>query len=224
MSKAQHRRSGLRSGTTVHADRLVDWLTDGITRRLILLVGLPASGKSTLSDRLKAKGVVYLNRDSIREELYGDASVQGDYREVSGVLYKRLEEGCDKSAIILADNTHTTVDQRKGTYVRAFDKGYTDFVVLLMDVPLDECIRRNKLRKRQVPEPVIRDMHKTLYEIGFPRPYEGKLVVLRPSPESHEHFLVHRVRPAKPYRKPAPRSKPEASATAETKATDTKQG
>ncbi len=220
MSKAHSRRPGIRSGTAVHADRLVEWLTDGITHRLILLVGLPASGKSTLSDRLKAKGVVYLNRDSIREELYGDATVQGDYREVSGVLYKRLEEGCDAGAIILADNTHTTVDQRKGTYVRAFDKGYTDFVVLLMDVPLEECIRRNKLRKRQVPEQVIRDMHKMLYEIGFPRPYEGKLVVLRPSTESHEHFLVHRIRPAKPYRKPEPRPKPEAGAKA-SPATDT---
>lgn len=209
-----HSRPEPRSGSVVHADKLVDWLTNGVTRRLILMIGLPASGKSTLSDRLKAKGVVYLNRDSIREELYGDATVQGDYREVSGLLYKRLEEGCDADAVIVADNTHTTVDQRKGTYVRAFDKGYTDFVVLLLDVPLEECIRRNKLRKRQVPESVIRDMHKTLYEIGYPRPYEGKLVVLRPSRASHDHLYVHRIRPAKPYRKPAPRARRSADSSA----------
>ncbi|MBX9691105.1 MAG: ATP-binding protein, partial [Cyanobacteria bacterium] len=91
------------AGTVVHADKLVDWLTVGVKRRLIVLVGLPASGKSTLSDRLQAKGVTYLNRDSIREKLYGDASKLGDYREVSAVLYKQLEEGCDKDAIIVAD-------------------------------------------------------------------------------------------------------------------------
>ncbi len=205
MPQSTPKTTNVCAGKVVHADQLVDWLTDNVKRRLIVMVGLPASGKSTLSDRLKAKGVTYLNRDSIREQLYGDASILGQTREVSAVLYKQLEEGCDKDAIIVADNTHIALNHREGTYTRAFDKGYTDFVVLLLHTPLEECIRRNKLRKRQVAEDVIRSMHETLYGDGYPRLYEGKLVVLAPTTEGKEHFLVQRIRAGMPYVRPRSR-------------------
>ncbi|MBX9940512.1 MAG: hypothetical protein K2Y32_14730, partial [Candidatus Obscuribacterales bacterium] len=48
---------------------------------------------------------------------------------------------------------------------------------IVLDVPVDECVRRNALRARQVPEAVIRQ-HAEALKAGFPSQAEGRLLVL----------------------------------------------
>ena len=56
-----------------------------------LLVGLPASGKSTFSKRLAAfKNAVIISTDSIRKMLYKDESKQGNWKEIERVLHDSI--------------------------------------------------------------------------------------------------------------------------------------
>lgn len=48
-------------------------------KTVYVMIGPPASGKSSISYKIWGK---YLSADEIREELYGDAGIQGDPAEV----------------------------------------------------------------------------------------------------------------------------------------------
>jgi predicted kinase len=61
--------------------------------RCHLLIGPPASGKSTLAAVLAERtGAIVLSTDAIRAELYGDASVQGPWSEIEPLLHQRLRD------------------------------------------------------------------------------------------------------------------------------------
>ncbi|MCC6978081.1 MAG: ATP-binding protein [Candidatus Melainabacteria bacterium] len=153
----------------------------GSEPRLIVFAGLPASGKSTFCDGLEEAGFVRISLDEIRKEIYGDASEIGDWK----VTRKRFDELYNAALAakknIIIDNTNFMRSQRTRVIDMAKNAGYTDIHVAMMDVPLEECIRRNKLRDRVVKEEVIRDMHKMLHGSQFPGDDEGVVTVLAPT-------------------------------------------
>ena len=59
--------------------------------KLILLVGIPGSGKTTYAEKYikKHSDTLHLSSDMIREELWGNEAIQGDNNEVF-FLMKRL--------------------------------------------------------------------------------------------------------------------------------------
>jgi predicted kinase len=122
--------------------------------QLIMMVGLPASGKSTISDALVAAGWVRLNKDTLRKELYGDEAIQGDVKEVNRLYYQRLEEALVARKRIVVDNINLNYFFRKGTIERARLEGYRDISNVVLKVPVEECIRRNAGRERKVPDEV----------------------------------------------------------------------
>ena len=65
---------------------------------LIVMCGLPASGKSTYANWLAESGVFCaVCPDSIRGELYGDENIQGDGKQVFTIAYARIKDlGLDK--------------------------------------------------------------------------------------------------------------------------------
>ena len=160
---------------------------------LVMMIGLPASGKSTLTDAFRAAGFVHLNKDAIRQELYGDASAVGDVKEVNRLFYSRLEEACQASANIVVDNLNLNFFYRRGPAACAREHGYADITNIVLDIPLEECLKRNANRDRKVPEEVIRQHAQTL-RAGFPTSAEGRLVVLGNSLTSRDRFVVKRVR------------------------------
>ena len=62
--------------------------------KFIMLVGLPASGKSTYAERLKEKGYHIHSSDKIREELTGDVNSQDKNIDVFAELHKRVKMIC----------------------------------------------------------------------------------------------------------------------------------
>ncbi len=158
-------------------------------KRLVLLVGIPGSGKTTLAQRLIAKGYKCLNADSIREELYGDPAEQGDKEEVFGIFFKRLEEAFAQGLDIVIDNTNLNFKQRKPILERAAKAGYSDIQLWLMDVPLDICLARNQMRERSVQEDIVANMFMELNRSGRPKREEGKLVLIRPGKHENDFRL-----------------------------------
>ena len=76
---------------------------------LIVMCGLPASGKSTYSQWLEESGVFKrVCPDKIRGELYGDENIQGDGKQVFAIAHARLKDlGKGKIMLSLTQLTPT---------------------------------------------------------------------------------------------------------------------
>ena len=159
---------------------------NGKLKRLILLIGIPGSGKSTLAKKLIDKGFHCLNADSIRQELYGDASEQGDPKQVFSILFQQLEDALAKGLDIVVDNTNLNPKQRRPILERATKAGYSDIQLWLLDFPLELCLERNQARERSVPEDVVANMFIELNRSGRPRNSEGRLVLIRPGKDNND--------------------------------------
>jgi predicted kinase len=117
-------------------------------KKAVILVGIPGSGKSTIAKDLESKGFKRFNSDLIRKELYGDEQEQGDFNDVFGTLYHRLEmccllEDCD----IVIDNTNIRSRDRNQLIeiIEPFEKHIIE--VWLIDTPLEVCLERNSKEK-----------------------------------------------------------------------------
>jgi predicted kinase len=172
----------------MHASTLVDMFYHG-TPTVVLLVGPPASGKSTVSNELEKRGFIRLSQDVIRGELYGDESVMGNQSEVKALFLKRYEAALLEKKCILIDNTNCHYGSRRSLVRKARDAGYKRVVLVVMRTPLRECLRRNAARARVVPEMVIRSMFKDLNDQHYVRRNEGIVIDVKPGPDA-EHVHV----------------------------------
>lgn len=129
--------------------------------RIVVLVGLPGSGKSRwLSDNKLPS----LSSDDLRLMLTGDATHQGINRLIFSTLRQlcaaRIQAGCDVTYI---DSTALTLWERR-CWVRFAELHGCDIECVFFDVPLDECKRRNAVRDRKVPDHVMDLMNEKLVQ------------------------------------------------------------
>lgn len=153
----------------------------GILPRLVILAGLPASGKSTFADGLVERGFTRISLDEIRKEIYGDVSNLGDWKVTRRRFDELFAAATARGDNILIDNTNFMRNQRTRIIDLGRAAGYVDIHVVVMDVSLEECLRRNAVRERHVDEKIIRDMHGMLYGSQFPRFDEAVVTVLAPT-------------------------------------------
>ena len=140
--------------------------------KFVMLVGLPGSGKSTYANKLTTSIRVtkYLSSDSIREELYGDESIQGDPNKVFRIMHQRAKEYLTQGFDVVYDATNVTRKNRRGIISEIkhlCDEGLEAHIVW---APYQECLNRDKERKRSVGQEVI---HKFLHRWQSPYYDEG---------------------------------------------------
>ena len=132
--------------------------------KFYMMVGLPASGKSTYAKLLAEEidGIV-VSSDGIRAEWYGDEAIQGD----AGKIFREVELRC-KNALgagrsVIMDATNMNAKKR-ANFLRQLPPCYKACVV--MAVPFDVCIARDEERSRSVGPAVMEKMRK-----NFQMPY-----------------------------------------------------
>jgi predicted kinase len=153
------------------------------------MIGVPGAGKTTLAQKITEKGWKYINADSIRLELYGNAAEQGDKEEVFALFFQRLEELMTEGVDVIVDNTNLNPKQRQPILERCEKFGYADVQLWMLDVPLDLCLQRNKMRDRVVPEDIISNMYTELNKSGRPKRTEGKVVIIRPTKDGKDYLF-----------------------------------
>lgn len=130
--------------------------------KVIVLRGLPASGKSTWAKDYvdRNPGTVRVNKDDLRAMMHDSKWSKDNERVIVSmrdtIIKNALSLGCD----VIVDDTnfhssHVTNIMNIASELRA------GFEVKDFDVPLEECLKRNAERsgKARVPDKVIQDMY-----------------------------------------------------------------
>lgn len=137
---------------------------------LIFMCGLPASGKSTISNQYRDKGYIVLSSDELREELYGDVANQDHNSDLFIELYRRARLQLSLGFDVIIDATNV-VSKRRVSGLESIlkntkkdkiqlDRNNIKVIAEIIACPYNECIDRNKSRDRKVPNGVIESMYK----------------------------------------------------------------
>lgn len=137
--------------------------------KLYMMIGLPASGKSTIAKEIsESEGAIIVSSDEIRKELLGDINDQSNNKLVFKEVEKRIIEGL-KVGNVIYDATNINYKKRMA-FLQKLNKLEVEKIAVLVVVPYEECLSRNKDRERTIPKEVITRMYHNFY---VPQYFEG---------------------------------------------------
>lgn len=143
-----------------------------------ILIGCPASGKSTVAQHLKRKqeNCEIVATDEIRKKLFGDENIQGDWPTIEREIYQQIDALIKGGKGVIYDATNAKPSWRIGLlqHLRKYER--IKWIGWHLKTPLQVCLEWNKKRERQVPDEVIVAMFLSL-ENSPPAKEEGFFAV-----------------------------------------------
>lgn len=127
---------------------------------LILLVGLPGSGKTTYAKKYitNHNNTIHLSSDKIRAELWGNEATQGDNNEVFSLMQSMAIEALNNGQSVVYDATNMTRKDR--SYIISLCPKFVKIETHIIWAPIETCIERDAARERSVGKEVIDRMLK----------------------------------------------------------------
>lgn len=136
-------------------------------KKVIILKGLPASGKSTWARKLIDENpgrYKRISKDDLRAMLDNNKWSKGNEKFILSVRDALILQALKEGYHVLVDDTnlHTKHEQA----VRELVKGQATVEIKdFTDVPVEECIERDRRRSNYVGEQVIRRMHRDFLQV-----------------------------------------------------------
>jgi predicted kinase len=128
--------------------------------RCHLLIGPPASGKTTLATVLaELVGGRVLSTDAIRAELFGDAGIQGPWAAVEAPFHDRIREAVAEGVPVILDATHGQRPWRLAITQALALPAPVQWIGWWLTTPLEQCLAWDQARERQAGAEVIERIH-----------------------------------------------------------------
>lgn len=131
---------------------------------LVILVGLPASGKSTFSRDLQKllKNVTVftveiIDPDIIRKELFPNEFHFENEAVVRNKNYQLIKTALNKNCIVISDDLNYYTSMRQELKQIA-DNMKVDYFIIHISTPLEICLKWNEDRGFKIPDQVIRNV------------------------------------------------------------------
>lgn len=140
--------------------------------KVLLLKGLPASGKTTYAKELVAKGWKRVNKDDLRAMLDDSVWSKSNEKLVLNLRDLIIVEALSAGKNVVVDDTNLAPFHQDNIQklIASFNPV---FEVKFFDTPLATCLERDAARDKPVGRKVINDMHEQ-YLASLPELYEAK--------------------------------------------------
>ena len=165
--------------------------------RCHLLIGQPASGKTTLAKALAplltgpdAPPAQVLSTDAIRAEVFGDAAVQGPWTDIQQRLHQRIQAAVAAGIPVIVDATHARRAWRLAITQALPLPAPVEWIGWWLYTDLPTSLAWNATRQRPVPVPVIQEMAAALADPHFgPSRSEGFAAICAVVPTHHDDLV-----------------------------------
>jgi len=125
-----------------------------------VMVGCQGSGKTFQAQKIaEVENAVIISGDDIRAELYGDASIQGNWVEIHDRIAEQVANAASLGRNVVLDGTHYRKSYRSEAIALLKSFGYGNIEAVVVDKPLAVCLSQNFSRSRKVPEWVVTQTH-----------------------------------------------------------------
>jgi predicted kinase len=141
-----------------------------VAKKLLMLKGLPASGKSTFAkDLVKTQGYVRVNKDDLRAMLHGSKHTKGNESQTLRIRDAVIADSLHNGRNVVVDDTnlnpiHEQVLRELAAQFKA------EFAVKFFDVSVAECIERDLRRPVSVGARVIKQQYNQWLRKTVPAP------------------------------------------------------
>lgn len=142
--------------------------------KLIMMMGVPGSGKSTFANRWQDINTVVVSRDAIR---FGLLQEGDEYFAKEGQVFqefvRQIANGLDKEYEVIADATHINAASRAKLIKAVKNRVPSDELqieVIWVNVGLNKALEQNELRKGSkfyIPRQVIRRMFEQMEPVDL---------------------------------------------------------
>jgi len=159
--------------------------------KLVMLVGIPGSGKSEVARKYEKKGYKIHSSDELRRELYLDINNQNNNVKLFEILHKRIKNDLINGENVVYDATNISYKRRKN-FIESLNKIECSKIALVIATPFNECIKRDKERERSVGNQVIDRMYKSF---SMPSKMEGfnKINILYSNFNKEDYNIMNKI-------------------------------
>ena len=161
------------------------------TPLMIMLIGLPGSGKSTYAKSITVSGNKprIHSLDSLRKEFYGDEGAQGNNNELFCELHKRIKTDLIAGKDVVYDATNIKKKLRM-QFLNELKNISCTPICLCMMTSYETCIMNNENRERKVPEEVIHRMLLNYQPPHYSEGFEDIKYIFSPLDEFDDRFDI----------------------------------
>ena len=132
--------------------------------RLVLMLGLPLSGKDSLLKQLDMEGFEIVSRDDImtssETDNYRESYRNQDSKAIDKIFFSRLDQFNQSALDVIVNATHLKIARRRKLLLRFPEHKKICIVIPLIDI--STCKTRNEARYKQtakfIPEKVFLEM------------------------------------------------------------------
>ena len=141
--------------------------------KLIMMVGVAGSGKSTIAMRYAlTQSAIIFSSDAIRGEIYGDENCQKNPGRVFDILHQRITETLSKGFDVVYDATNLSCKRRMNFLKSIAHIDCRKECVVVVTTP-EDIEERMEQRDRKVPMEVV---HKQLCQFQCPTTTKAGIV------------------------------------------------